>query len=476
MTPNPNRKREFFTRIYYLIADALAGGMAYTLVYLYRKFYIDSFHTQANIILWEHKYFYALVLIIFFWLLVYYVSGFYSDILRRSRLKELFSTFRSSFAGSLIIFFSLFLDDWVSSYQDYYKTFFIYLSTHFTITYFFRFLLSSHTNKLIQNRIISFPTLIIGSNAKAVELYEELTGRKKTTGNNFIGFLSVNNNIQFLLSKQLAYMGNYTELKKVIDLHGVQEVILAVESKEHDKVQEIINLIENEPVSVKMIPDTYDILSGKVKLESVGEPLVELPINPLTLPQRVSKRIFDIMVSFIGLIISFPVFIFTALMVKASSQGPIFFLQERVGYRGTKFKIIKFRSMICNAESNGPQLSSEHDPRITSWGRIMRKYRLDELPQLINVLSGEMSIIGPRPEREFYINQIVKTAPYYKQLHRIKPGITSWGMVKFGYAETVEEMVQRLRYDLIYLENVNLLNDLKILLYTVLIVLQGRGK
>ena len=476
MTPNPNQKREFITRIKYLAADALAAGISYTLVYLYRKFYIDNFKTSTHITLWEPKYFYSVVLIIAFWLLVYYVSGFYADILRRSRLKELFSTFRSSFAGSLVIFFTLFLDDWVSSYRDYYKTFFLYLGFHFLITYLFRFLLSTRTNRLIQNKVISFPTLIIGSNAKAVELYEELTGRKKTTGNNFVGFLSVNNNIQFLLSKQLAYMGNYTELKKVVSTHGIQEVILAVESKEHDKVQEIINLLENEQVSVKMIPDTYDILSGKVKLESVGEPLVELPINPLTLPQRVSKRIFDILLATLILVLALPLILFSAIMVFATSKGPIFFAQERVGLRGKKFNIIKFRSMVANAEENGPQLSSEHDPRITKWGRIMRKYRLDELPQLFNVLKGEMSIIGPRPEREFYINQIVKIAPYYKQLHRIKPGITSWGMVKFGYAETVEEMVLRLRYDLIYLENVNLLNDLKILLYTVLIVLQGRGK
>jgi exopolysaccharide biosynthesis polyprenyl glycosylphosphotransferase len=227
---------------------------------------------------------------------------------------------------------------------------------------------------------------------------------------------------------------------------------------------------------VKIIPDMYDIISGQVRMESLGTPLIEIKHEIIAPWQRIAKRAFDIMSSLLLLLLFSPVFIFATLMTKFSSPGPIFYRQKRIGIHGKEFSIIKFRSMFNDAERTGPQLSSEEDDRITPWGRIMRKYRLDELPQFYNVIIGEMSIVGPRPERQFYIEQIIEKAPHYKHVQKVKPGITSWGMVKFGYAENVDEMIERLKYDLIYIENMNLLNDFKILFYTVLIVLQGRGK
>jgi exopolysaccharide biosynthesis polyprenyl glycosylphosphotransferase len=226
-----------------------------------------------------------------------------------------------------------------------------------------------------------------------------------------------------------------------------------------------------------MIPDTYDIISGKVRMESLAStPLVEIKHQLMPLWQKVLKRGFDILVSILFLILFSPMFLLVFFITKLSDKGPVFYLQSRIGLHAKEFKMIKFRSMTVNAEANGPQLSSEHDDRITPWGRFMRKYRLDELPQFINVIVGHMSIVGPRPERKYYMELISKKAPHYKHLHKVKPGITSWGMVKYGYAENVDEMVKRLKYDVIYIENMNLFNDLKILIYTVLIVLQGRGK
>jgi lipopolysaccharide/colanic/teichoic acid biosynthesis glycosyltransferase len=190
----------------------------------------------------------------------------------------------------------------------------------------------------------------------------------------------------------------------------------------------------------------------------------------------VIKRIFDIALSLIALLILSPILLAGIIGVKTSSPGPIFYRQSRLGKNGKTFKIIKLRSMVVDAEKLGPQLSSEDDPRITSWGRTMRKYRIDELPQFLNVLFGDMAIVGPRPERKFYFDQIIEQAPQYKFLLRVKPGITSWGMVKYGYAENVAEMLERARYDLIYTENITLLSDIKILFYTLVTVLQGRGK
>lgn len=193
-------------------------------------------------------------------------------------------------------------------------------------------------------------------------------------------------------------------------------------------------------------------------------------------PQRSIKRIFDVLFAIAGTIILLPLILVTAIILKLSSKGSLFFLQERVGYKGKQFMIFKFRSMYLTAEETGPQLSSDEDDRVTIWGKIMRRWRLDELPQLWNILKGDMSIVGPRPERKYYIDQIIKSHPEYLNLLKLKPGITSMGMVKFGYAENVEEMIERMRYDLIYIENPSLLLDIKIMLQSIKVVFAGKGK
>jgi len=219
-----------------------------------------------------------------------------------------------------------------------------------------------------------------------------------------------------------------------------------------------------------------DILLGSVRTSSIYSPLIEISTDLMPAWQMVLKRAMDIVVSLIAIIVLSPVFLFTAIGVKLSSPGPILYSQPRVGLRGKTFKMVKFRSMYQDAESNGPQLSSKNDPRVTPFGRIMRQYRLDEIPQFFTVLKGDMSIVGPRPERSYYIEQIIQKMPHYKLLLKVKPGITSWGQVKFGYAENLDQMTERAKFDLIYLDNMSIAMDIKILVYTIMIVLQGRGK
>lgn len=462
----------------YVVADFLAAITSWTILFVYRKEVIEP-KTFGIDIEWEfdNSYYFGIFFIGIFWLSLYYITASYRNIYRRSRLKELAQTFWISTLGTVIIFFTLLLNDSVGSYKSYYSSFFILFSSHFVITSFLRLSITTNTAHKIQNRIIGFNTLLIGSNENAVELYNELETSKRSNGNRFVGFVSVDNNIKYLVEKSLEYLGSYENVKSIISEKEVEEVIIAIESKEHSKLEEILNLLEGTNVTIKMIPDTYDIISGKVRMHSLfGAPLVEINHELMPMWQRVSKRAFDVVFSSLVLLLTFPLLIFIAIMVKLSSPGPIFFKQKRIGLNGRSFNIIKFRSMFQDAEKNGPQLSSEHDDRITPWGRIMRKFRLDELPQFFNVIIGEMSVVGPRPERDFYIEQIQKKAPYQKHLQKVKPGITSWGMVKYGYAENVDEMVQRLKYDVIYIENMSLYNDLKVLIYTVLIVLQGRGK
>ncbi|MAN04932.1 MAG: polyprenyl glycosylphosphotransferase [Owenweeksia sp.] len=468
-------KNDYLQRLKYIFWDIIAAGLSYTALYTFRRIVIEKERFEGSELTFSDNYYLGLVLIAFFWITVYWITGFYRDIYRRSRLKELIYTFNASLLGSIFIFFALILDDWVSNYTDYYRGFLVYFSSQFIITALFRFLISTRTSIRIKKGKIWFNTILIGSNDNAVELYTDMAPGK-SNGNRFVGFVSVHNNIRFLVEKNLEHLGTHTELPQIIERERIEEVIIAIESSEHEKLEEIINILEDTNVTIKMIPDTYDIISGKVRLGSLGAPLIEIRHELMPLWQKVVKRFMDIMVSAVVLIILSPLFLFTAIMVRMSSPGPIFFRQSRMGHGGRSFDMIKFRSMVQDAEKDGPQLSSENDERITNWGRFMRKYRLDELPQFVNVILGQMSIVGPRPERQYYIEQIMRKAPHYKHVLKVKPGITSWGMVKFGYAENVEEMVQRLKYDVIYIENMNLFNDLKVLIYTILIVLQGRGK
>lgn len=461
-----------------VLLDALAAMLAWVMFFLYRKHLTTENNPDFLISVFNDPNLYiGLLIVTFFWLMLYAMSGTYLDVYRKSRLRELGLTLLLTFLGTIAIFFVLILDDQVKSYVHYYKAYLVLFSLHFFLTAFFRFLLQSRIAWQIQHRKIGFNTLLIGSNGSAMAIFKEMEQQKHTAGNRFIGFIHVKEYDKHPMSAYLEHLGGVDQLKQVIESREIEEVIIAIDRAEHKFIEGVITTLEEMPVVIKIIPDMQDILIGSVKMSAIWHaPLIR--ISPELMPpwQRSVKRLIDISSSIIAMTILMPAYIVVAVGVKLGSKGPIFYSHDRIGLHGKPFKMYKFRSMYLDAEKNGPQLSSKNDSRITPFGLFLRKVRLDETPQFYHVLIGDMSLVGPRPERQYFIDQIVERAPHYKMLHKVKPGITSWGQVKYGYAENVDEMVDRLKFDILYIENMNLAMDIKILIYTAIIILQGRGK
>ncbi len=462
----------------YVFFDWLAAALAWSLFYLYRKYSENpSVFPNINTVIDDRKFWLGIFIVPIFWLILYIVIGSYRRIYRKARLKELGQTVFVTLIGVTVIFFVLILDDVILTYQSYYQFFIVLFSLHFILTYSFRLFITTATVRRIHSGKIGFNTVIIGSNGNSVKVYNDITKQELSSGNNFIGFVNVHDFKFFKIAQYLPHLGAYKDLNKIIADNKVIEVIIAIERSEIDTIERIITELETTDVLIKVIPLMQDIMFGSVKLSGIFHtPLIEISQDLMPAWQQVVKRAIDVVVSVIAMLLLIPVYIITAIGVKMSSKGDILFSQVRVGRKGKPFKMHKFRSMYDDAEREGPQLSSDDDPRITPFGKFIRKVRIDEIPQFYTVLIGEMSLVGPRPERQFYIDQIIKKAPPYRLLLKIKPGITSWGQVKFGYASNIDEMVERLRYDILYLENMSIAMDFKILIYTVLIVLQGRGK
>lgn len=460
-----------FIRFLFILFDWLTAALSWALFYYYRTTSIEgkTFHINETFL-------YGIAFVPLLWLMLYAVQGTYSDIRRLYRIKVISHTAFATIFGSVILFFLLLIDDEVTSYRAYYQSLLFLSLVHFGFTITTRLVFTSIQVARIHSQKDGFRTLLIGGSEKAVGIYNEIMNLPKSGGTQFVGFINLNG-IDKLLEDKLPYLGHVDKLERVLEEHQIEEVIIALESTEHERLRSIISRISGKNISIKILPDMYDILSGSVKLNNIfGALLMEVNAEVMPLWQQFIKRLMDVLLSFIALILFIPLYIFLAIAVKCSSKGPVFFFQERIGMHGKTFRIIKFRTMYVDAEKEGPQLSSSHDPRITPLGRFMRKSRLDEFPQFFNVLIGDMSLVGPRPERQFYIDQISQVEPQFLELTRVRPGITSWGQVKYGYAENVEQMLQRMKYDLLYLRNRSIALDMKIMLYTILIVIKAKGK
>lgn len=465
-------------RAAYVLTDLLTSSLAIFLFNLFRlselsqPISLQMFYSLPKV--WGGQIIFPLILMVYYWL-----SGYYNNVDRRSRAQELISTIWSALLGSLTVFFLAVVNDFQWRRTIVYEHILIAASLIFICVYLGRFLITRVVVSRVHLRHNTDAALMLGTDAEAVALAGRINSLRKGMGINVVRFVRLTRDAEVDPECERIGVIERSEMRRYCHQHAVNHMILtsrALTAGVH--LAEFMRLANDLNGALFLAPDvnTVAFAAGR-QFNVMGEPLVCISSPNISASTANVKRAIDVIVSISALIIFSPLFAAIAVGVKSDSPGPVFFRQTRLGRGGKPFRIIKFRSMVTDAEADGhAMVTVDGDPRVTRFGRFLRKYRLDELPQFWNVLRGDMSLVGPRPERREFAERIAERVPLYPMLYQVRPGITSWGQVRYGYASNVDQMVERLRYDLIYLESISISTDVKILLHTVNTILSGSGK
>ena len=415
--------------------------------------------------------------IYFYWLVIFTFVGMYRTWFALSRLDELSTLFKASFVGIFIIFFLILYDDYLRDVQSANRFYiFFYWGIFFGIVGLGRLVIRSIQRKLLAGGVGRRNALIVGFNKKANEVHTSVN-RFKELGLDIVAYVAAHENEIGKEFKNIKVVDVVENLEKVVERLSISNIIISLGRNEEDIIVDVIERCGDKNIEIKMVPDLYDIISGQAKIAQLYSfPLIDVMPELMPVWEKKLKRVMDVVLSLLLLVITSPVTLVTSLLIKFDSAGPIFYRQERSGLNGRPFRILKFRTMYIDAEKHtGPVWSTKDDPRITRVGKYVRKFRLDEIPQAYNVLKGDMSFVGPRPERPFFVEKLSKEIPLYKRRLKVRPGITGWAQVKHKYDETIEDVKVKLRYDLFYIENMSLRMDFKIIFRTVFVVFFGKG-